>query len=45
MKAFLQPQVLAKAYLRRAMSFEIIEKYKRAQKDFVKVKRLEPGNI
>lgn len=45
MKTALASDVLAKAYLRRGMAYERLEKYKRSIRDFNKVKHLEPGNM
>lgn len=45
MKSHLSSDILVKAYLRRAMAYERIEKYKRSLRDFKKVKHLEPGNL
>ncbi|KAL4473939.1 hypothetical protein ABPG72_000301 [Tetrahymena utriculariae] len=45
MKKILSSDVLVKAYLRRAMAYERLEKYKRSFRDFLKVKHLDPGNL
>jgi hypothetical protein len=45
MKSALSSDVLVKAYLRRGMALERIEKFKRSLRDFNKVKHLEPGNL
>ena len=45
MKSTLTSDILTKAYLRRAMAYERLEKYKRSIRDFNKVKHLEPGNL
>jgi len=37
--------VLIKAFLRRGMAFENIEKYRSSYQDFLKVKELDPGNL
>lgn len=45
MKSSLTSDVLVKAYLRRGMAYERLEKYKRSLRDFNRVKHLEPGNL
>lgn len=36
--------ILAKAYLRRGMALESLEKYNDAKEDFLSVKELQPSN-
>lgn len=37
--------ILAKAYLRRGMALESLEKYAEAKEDFLSVKELQPSNL